>query len=121
MNFDSDSDADEAMDPVLDTTITIVPVGPWKAGTPVDDEDELDEEHAQELVDATVTLSAPVDLSGNALTVLRERLPIPRAFARSGWLRGHHLLELDEQGRAVVEDLSIHHHPTFGLLIEQTP
>lgn len=114
-----ESETEDSIDPVLDATITVVPIEPSKQGVPLDDEDELDEEHTQELVDAAVTLSAPVDLSGHALTVLREKLPILRAFARSGWLRGHHLLELDEQGRAMVNDLSIHHHPTFGLLVEQ--
>ncbi|ASU79058.1 hypothetical protein CDG81_13045 [Actinopolyspora erythraea] len=118
-------EADEAFDIPIEATVNIVPV--WRTdsgelrsrrGVTVDPEAEtLDEELVLALADSTVTLSAPVDLSPHALAVLREQLPLPPAFDRSGVLRGHQLLELDAQGRAVVDEVTIRHHATFGLLV----
>ncbi|NYH77153.1 hypothetical protein FHR84_000467 [Actinopolyspora biskrensis] len=118
-------EADEASDPPIEAAINVVPV--WRVdsgelhsrrGGIVDPEAEtLDEELVLALADSVVTLSAPVDLSPRALTVLREQLPLPPAFDRSGSLRGHQLLELDAQGRTVVDEVTIHHHTTFGLLV----
>lgn len=117
---------DETWEPPVETTVVVVPV--WsdesgdlrsRSGHPVDSAAELGDELERDLAESVITLSAPVDLPASTVEVLRERLPMPPAFDRSGFLRGHHLLELDAQDRAVVDDVAVHHDATFGLLVEE--
>ncbi|MHA6802945.1 hypothetical protein [Salinifilum ghardaiensis] len=124
MNQDED---DEVREPLVQAAVTVVPA--WsgesgelrsRGGRPVDPAAaELDDELAEHLAESAITLSAPVDLSPGAVAALRESLPRPPAFDRSGLLRGHHLLELDAHGRAVVDDVTVHHDATFGLLVQE--
>lgn len=128
MNQEETIEGDEAWDPPSgEATVIVVPV--WSAesgelrsrcGRTVDPTAaELDDELARALAESVISLSAPMDLSPDAVAVLRESLPVPRAFDRSGFLRGHHLLELDTHGRAVVDDMTVHHDATFGLLVQE--
>ncbi|WP_461003755.1 hypothetical protein [Streptomonospora sediminis] len=90
-----------------------------RAGTPVDlAAGELTAAVVAELADTAVHLSAPADLSPDALDVLCDRLSEPPCFTRSGWLSGHRALVL-YAGRCTIGPVTVQHHPQRGLEVAE--
>ncbi|CAM3868214.1 hypothetical protein GCM10009799_33920 [Nocardiopsis rhodophaea] len=117
-------DEDDCVPAPYDPGITLVPLwaaaeGPLttRGGTSVDlSADELPTVTVAELADSAVTLTYPIDLEAHQLDALLDRLTVPPAFDRSGWLVDHHPLVLHD-GRRDFDEFSIVHHPQRGLEI----
>lgn len=87
-------------------------------GTAVDlgEDADLDDALLDALLNSTVALHCPTDITPEAAAALTDAR-VPERFARSGWLHEHHPLVLDLHDQHATAEFLFTYHPTYGLRI----